>query len=570
MIDIDPADENVVSNGLIAIAEEMGEILQRSAHSSVVRETRDCATVVSDANGHAVAQAEMNAIHVNSIESVFSWARDHVDFATLRPGDALITNHPYQNAQHLNDIFVLLPVFHDGRLVAFASSVCHHIDVGGAIAGANASATDYLQEGLVIPFMRVELERDLLGGIVEKMLAANIRMATVVAGDFRAQISSVIRGRMLLERLFERHGTALVHGCMTRMLDRCAEQMRSALAALPDGEYEACDLMDGRTVDAEPLPIKVKLILRDGGAQVDLSECPDPVGWPINSTRASTEAAIMTIFACLLPAGTPINAGMFRPIEVRTRPGSLLDPLPPAPVRGRMAPVSRVASALKRALASAGCTRVSAGGGDATNFVTWTLRTADGYRMYSEGVACGYGAADGYDGESGLCQVLVNVLNTPIEAIERDHGFVRILAYGYVPDSGGAGRYRGGLGVRRCYEVLEDGVLLSTTGDRHSGAPWGFGGGADGACASYTLIRDGVATRIPPSSTMPVRKGDRFVAEAAGGGGFGDPRQRDRASVLLDFIHGRISRCAAIETYGMAEGELPAAGADRYLPSIPN
>lgn len=343
-------------------------------------------------------------------------------------------------------------------------------------------------------------------------------------------------------------------------------QMRAVLQAMPDGTHDAVDLMDGPRVGAPTIPIRVQLRIDGDTACVDLRDNDDAVRWPVNATRASSHAAVMTMFACQLPTGTPINAGLFRPIRILTRPGSILDPLPPSPVRGRMAPVSRVASALKRALAAAGAPRISAGGGDATNFITWTWQAPDGsYRMYAEGVAGGYGAGDTCDGESGLCQTLVNVLNTPVEAIERDHDFVRILEYTLIPDSGGAGRQRGGLAVRRRYEVLRDGVKLSTTGDRHGSRPWGLHGGQPGTSASYTIVRGGVHRQIPAAATEDLQRGDLFIAEAPGGGGWGDPRERSRDSVAQDLADGRISASAAREVYGMTEHEIAAT-----IPATPH
>ena len=207
---IDPADFNVITGAFKSVAQEMQDILLRSAYSSIVREAKDCSTCVMDAGARTVAQAEAIPIHMNSLAAAIPAIRAKYDLDNLRPNDAFLTNNPYENGQHLNDIIFILPVFHDDRLVAFTGTICHHLEVGGAVAGSNANATDLYQEGLIIPTMKIDVERDLDDGPVEQMISANVRLPDTIIGDFHAQISAAMRGRGLIRDLIERDRKSVV------------------------------------------------------------------------------------------------------------------------------------------------------------------------------------------------------------------------------------------------------------------------------------------------------------------------------------------------------------------------
>ena len=329
--------------------------------------------------------------------------------------------------------------------------------------------------------------------------------------------------------------------------------MRAAIESIPDGVYAASDTTDGRSLGDPLLHVRARVEIRGSDAIVDLTGTDDQVPWPINCPLASTEAAVQSVFAMLCQPGLGINDGSYRPIRIRTRLGSLVNPRYPAPVRGRMAIAHRVATCLKRALVEAIPERLSASGNDSTNFITMSFRSSGGYEMFSESVAGGTGACATDDGEDVVAQAIVNTANTPIECIETDHGFVRVRHYGLACDSAGPGRHRGGLGALRIYDILADDVLLSTSGDRHGSQPWGIAGGSPAGRSTYTVVRGGDSIPIPAISTVVLRKGDRFVVRLAGGGGYGDPRQRDRALVRADLAAGRISRNAAVACYGLED-----------------
>lgn len=550
MSTIDPADFNVISGAFKSIADEMSDIMQRAAYSSIVREAKDCSTCVMDAQGRTVAQAETIPIHMNSLAAAVPYIRERYDLSGVTPTDAFITNNPYQNGQHLNDIIFILPVFHRDQLIAFTGSICHHLEVGGAVAGSNADATEIFQEGIVLPTMQIDIEKDLGDGPVEQIIANNVRLPEIVLGDFHAQIAACMRGRALLQELFDRFGANMASTCMVELQDYSERMLRHAISALPDGEYYGEDQLDSRTLDGEKPTIRAKVVIAGDTATVDFRETDDQVSWPVNNPVASTQSAVLTVFGQLAGAGVPTNDGTYRPIEVITREGSILNPRRPAPVRGRMSASYRAASAVKHALASAAPAHFTAAGADTTNTITMSHRTAEQVDMFAEIIMGGNGAGEGCDGADVVAQMLSNTGNTPVEAIEMDHRFVRIREYALIQDSGGAGRFRGGLGARRVYEILEDDVLISTNSDRHESRPWSLAGGEEGSLAAFTVIRDGKAERIPGASNFHLNRGDQFVVEISGGGGFGDPREREQALVDDDVRCGRISLDAARTVYG--------------------
>jgi N-methylhydantoinase B len=443
-------------------------------------------------------------------------------------------------------------------LAAFTGSICHHLELGGAVAGSNADATELYQEGLILPTLRVDVEKDLDEGPVEQIIAANVRLPETIIGDFHAQISAVMRGRDLLQALFDRHGIELASACMEALQDYSEKMIRATIAGLPDGEYFAEDKLDGRTLNSRQPVIRARVTIDGDRALVDMSETDDQVPWPVNNPVASTHSAVLTVFGQLAGSGVPTNDGIYRPIEIKTRKGSLVDPHHPAPVQSRMSAAYRTASAVKRALAEAAPDQFSAAGADTTNSITMSRVGEDGYEMFCEIVMGGNGAGPTNDGAEVVAQMLSNTGNTPTEAIEMDNDFVRVAEYALITDSGGPGQQRGGLGVRRTYDVLHDGVLLSTYGDRHNTPPWSLAGGYEGSFSAFTLIRDGEEIRVPASTNMEVRRGDRFVIEISGGGGYGDPKTRDREAVRDDLACGRISAEAARDVYGLEPSEAAA------------
>lgn len=547
---LSPGDFAVVSGALRSVAGEMSEVLMRAAHSTIVRESRDFCTSVLDANGDTVAQAEGTPIQMNSLSAAMEWIHGKYDLATARPGDAFLLNNAYEHGQHLNDIILILPVFDtDGTLVAFAGNIAHHLEVGGAVAGSNAEAREIYQEGLILPSMRIDFERDLYGGPVEQIIEANVRCPDVVLGDLRAQVSSVLRGRARLQVLLERYGQAQITDAMSELQSYSERVMRNVIQQIPDGVYTGDDVLDGEKATDSLVPMRARITVSGSDVEVDLTECADQVAWPINVPVASTQSGTLTLFATLLGPEAITNAGTYRPFTLVTRKGSIVDPIHPAPVRGRMTGVYRMATAVKRALGAAVPQEVAAAGCDSTLTVTLSHRVDGRYDMFTEILAGGNGGAYGCDGAEAIPQILSNTGNAPVEAIERQHRFVRVLEYSLIADSGGAGEFRGGLGVRKRFEVLVDNVLLTTNGDRHQSSPWGLAGGSEGTRTAYIIHRADGPRAVNASGMHTLNKGDVFEMVISGGGGWGPAERRDAARIKADIRNGRVSENAARNHY---------------------
>lgn len=548
---LDAASFNVITNGLHAVASEMGEKLVRSAYSTIIREAADASTSLMDRDGGIVAQAHMCPIHMNSFGLVWRAFSERYDLAGLGPGEGLMTNDPYRGGQHLND-FVLFTPIHDGdELVGFSASIGHHIDVGGGAAGPNTSATEIFQEGLRMPLLRFEVDRDLgPGGWLADMIEANVRVPDLVIGDVRAQIAANRTGAARFLELVQRFGrerVLLAAGELQRYSERLA---RDVIERIPDGDYTATDFVDDNGFSDEPLPVQVRITVAGSDMVVDLEGSAPQGKGIVNSPLTATRSAVLGALALLLGGGRiPVNDGLFRPITVKVPYGSFLNPDQPVAVRARNSGCNRVYNAVMRAMADAVPGRIITSGHDTTNAIGLGHFGEDRYRVYMECVGGGWGASEAADGMDVVDCPLANCSNVPVESLEIDHPYMRIEEYAIRTDSAGAGRRRGGYGARRVYRILEDEVTFNVYSDRHRFAPWGIFGGRDAAPSRFAIERDGETIEVPSKANVVLRRGDRLVIEIAGGGGFGDPRERDRDAIRAELQDGFLSLDAARRAY---------------------
>jgi len=550
---IDQATFNIVSHGLHAIAQEMGEKLVRSAYSTIIREARDCSTSFLDREGRIIAQAQFCPIHMNSFGKVFeAFARRH-DVAALRPGEGLITNDPYSGGQHLNDVLLFTPVFYRGELVAFSASLGHHIDIGGGAAGPNARATDVFAEGLRIPLVKFEFDRDLgPDGILEQFIRTNVRAPDLVLGDFYAQIAANRIGERRFVEMLDRFGADRVLGAARALQDYSEKLGREAIAAIPDGTYEAEDFVDDNGFTEEPLRVKVAVTVKGDTLSVDLAGSSPQTKGMINSPLASTISSVYGAIALLLGGGSiPVNDGLYRPIRIDVPFGSFLNPSQPLAVRARNNACHRVYNAIMLAMAPVMPERVLTSGHDTTNAVGMGHLSDDGYKVYMEVVGGGWGASARSDGADVVDSYVGNCANVPVEALEQDYPFMAVEEYSLRRGSAGAGKRRGGLGVRRVYRILADNVAFNCYSDRFRFAPWGLFGGLAGQKTRFLVERAGRTIALDSKVNFPLLKGDRLVIEVAGGGGFGDPKARERELVRRDLKEGLITAEEAREIYGL-------------------
>lgn len=524
---IDPVTLNVIGTALAAVPREMAANLRRAAFSSVVREARDFSVALLDADGSVAAQADAIPILTAGISHAFRGLAGEVDLDALTADDVLLTNDPFSGGQHLQDIYLFRPIFYDGRRVAFGAAVAHHVDVGGAKAGLNAEATEIYQEGLRLPLARFSLSRDWHGGFVEKFIAANVRVPDIVIGDLDAQFAANATAAGRTTEVFDRYGPDTTLAAMAALQDYAERRLREAIRRIPPGEYYAEEVLDASTWGGDRAYVRAKVTVDDTAVHVDFTGTDAQVPANINCPLASTVSSVQSAIRCLLDEkDIPYNEGCNRPITCAVPYGSLLNPAPPAAVRARLTPASRVFDAVIRALAEALPERVVATGFDTTTSAALSHFDADAhaYQVVIEVMGGGWGAGAHNDGADALDNPISNCANAPVEALEIDYDHFRVVDYQLIPDTGGPGRHRGGLGFQRTYEATRDGVEFASYSDRHRFGAQGLFGGGEAAPGSFTLIRaDGRTERLPHVVSVRLNTGDRVRVRTGGGGGYGPP-----------------------------------------------
>ncbi len=539
---IDPVTLEVVRHAVFSVAEEMRAILMRSARSPVLKEAGDLSCALTDAQGQLVAQGRDIPIHLGVMAFTVREFLRRVPPSELRDGDVYFTNHLEVGGNHLPDVKAIMPVFHRGRLVAFAINLAHWPDVGGARRGSYvAAARDRYAEGLCIPpvplFLRGRPNEPML-----EMVLSNVRGREERRGDILAQYASNAVAASRLQEIFDRFGADVVTACMGRFLDESEAMMREEIAKVPPGEYAGEDWLDGDGVGEAPIRIAVRVRVAGETMCVDFDGTSPETPGPLNATRFVTASAVFYTARALLGPEIPANAGCYRPLDVRIPEGSVLNPGPEAPrVGGNHETSQRVVDALLRALAPVLPERIVAGGPGTSGLVMLSGRRPDGrpFILY-EVHGGGEGAGAARDGTNAVRVHMSNVMNTPVEVIESEYP-LRVECCELRPDSGGRGRHRGGLGLRRSYRVLCDHAELSTMVERMRVPPWGVFGGEDGAPFRVTCERAGEQVAVGGKENRDLCRGDLLVVESSGGGGYGPPEERPAELHEADLRNGYVT-----------------------------
>jgi N-methylhydantoinase B len=552
MSDVDPITLEVVKNALASTADEMALVIMRSAYSPVVRDTLDYSTALCDRDGRIVAQGLTLAVQLGTFPTVMGYVLEELGPAA-QPGDVYIANDPYGcGGQHLPDIYVIKPVFVDGVLEGYAATMAHHSDVGGIAPGSIAvHATEIYQEGLRIPLSKL-VDAGVENTTLLRLLEANTRQPTHVLGDLRAQLAACRVGERGLAALLDRYG-AEAHLYMDE-LQRVAERaMRAELAALPDGVHTFTDFIDGVGDDPVPIPIRVRVEIAGDEVFVDFDGTSPQVDASVNCPVGMVYAACYCAFRGIARAEIPNCEGYMTPIHVHAPAGTVVNPVLPAACGARGVIGYRVYDAVMGALAPLVPDRVIAAGEGGPTLVALGGYDEDRRPFGTTEVLVGnWGARAERDGLEGVSNPLANLGNQPVELIEADQP-LRVERYGLVPDSGGAGRHRGGLAYVREYTVLAERATLTIRTDRRDHPPYGLAGGEPGAPSTNVVVSGGEARELPtmPMEAHLLEQGDSFTHVSAGGGGFGDAFDRDPAAVLEDVLDGKVSVAAARERYGV-------------------
>lgn len=544
MSKVDPVLLEIVSHALVSAAEEMSITVWRTSRSTTVRELLDYSTAVFDGQGRNIAQAARMPVHLNSMELCLREViAHHLPLDRWQEGDIVVTNDPYCGGQHLPDFLAFKPVYVEGRRIAITCVLIHHVDVGGGAAGGyNAHAVEVFQEGFRLPPVKIQragaLQEDLFATILQ-----NVREPETFRGDFLSQIAALEVGARALRELAGRYGVATLEAVGAALLDHSEQAMRAALSALPDGVYSAEDFVDGDGLDEGQKRIAVRLTLVGDELKVDFTGTSAQARGPINATMATTMSAVY--YAVMAASGieTTGNSGCYRPITVTAPEGTLVNAQFPAPVSMRMLTGHRVATAVLRAFAEVVPERIPASYYGVTFNHAVNIRHGDGRRqVYFDAEVGGWGGHPEGDGPSGLSAGFHNQQNTPIEMIEAIYP-LRFEHYGFLPDSGGRGRMRGGLGLVREWRFLAERGLLNASFDAFESRPYGLAGGEPGSAGRLSVTRDGVVTALPAKTIGHVLlAGDIVRMETPGGGGFGDPAQRDPAAIAADLADGYVTR----------------------------
>lgn len=552
---VDPVTLEVVNNALVGVAEQMAATILRTSYSTVIREMLDYSTAVFDLNGRIIAQSCRIPIHLNSMSRSLRTTLDEaIPIGEWRPGDVVVTNDPYKGGQHLPDVQTFLPVFAGDDLVAICGTLGHHLDVGGMRPGSYAGdAVEIFQEGLRIPPIKLFHE----GRIDERLFAvieANIRQPAMTIGDLRAQTAALEIGRDGVLELIERYGVRTIMECLEEAIEASEGRLRDRLREIPDGAYESSYFVDDDGVVDEPIRIVTRVTIEDGTIHVDFTGTDPQRRSPINATLSSCESAVYFAVLSVIDPSIPANYGVYRPIRITAPEGTVVNAVPPAPVVGRNAITHTIVNSLMRALSQVVPERVTAAYYGMSNVHILAGDGGDGRDgwIFFDIEVGGWGARRDKDGLDCYSQGIHNLANTPIEMVEATYP-LRFRRYEFIPDTGGAGRQRGGLGVRRDIEFLDRSGSLNTQFDKFKVAPFGLFGGGEGATGGMVMNPDGPDPEELRSKTVNrvFRRGDVFSMRTQGGGGFGPPEERDRASVERDLREGKISDGHAREVYGL-------------------
>ncbi len=562
---VDPVTVSVIQGALENVATEMGHKLMRMSYSSIIRESEDFGAGLVDADGQGLAESAQSTPLQSGpipgyVQGMLRQLAERGD--EIRPGDVIMHNDAYAGASHGPDVAFIVPAFFRERLVGFAVTTAHHLDIGALTPGSCGivDAIDAYAEGLQFKSIKVyEAGRRIEP--VWQILRDNIRASDLVVGDMEAQIAASRIGAERFVALHERYGLETVEAAGEAAKDHAERLMRAAIAALPDGTWRATTFIDGYLDSEDPakknLPLAAAVTVEGDEMTVDLTGTADQVpDRPINMPLVGTVdiAVWLTVRSVLLDTAVhghvPVNSGLVRPIRIAAPRGCLANPVFPAPTIARFCPGNQLADTVMKALAQAVPEQVSAGIGN-LNVIAFSGLRGETHWVHMEIFEGSYGGRHGMDGMDAVDTLYANTRNNPIEDIE-SHLPLRVRRYELREDVCGAGRWRGGLGSVREFEYLDDGGG-SVEGEGHGYRPWGFRGGGDGRPASLVLERaDGSSTDLP--SKVPhtaVTAGDCFVCEGPAGGGYGDPLERDPDQVLEDVLDGYISAGTAERDYGV-------------------
>jgi N-methylhydantoinase B len=547
----DPIAFELFRNTLLSIADEMALTILRTAYSGVLRDNMDYSTAFCDGSGRTVAQGLTLPAHLSSFPDALAATIARYGDG-MKPGDIFCLNDPFEGGMHIPDVFVLKPIFFEGERLAFAATICHQTDMGGRVAGSNASdSTEIYQEGLRIPPVKM-FDGGVPNETLFRLLEKNVRVPVRVLGDIRAQLSACHIAEEAFLRLVHRQGAKQVAAYMEEVIDHTERLTRAVLRELPDGEWSFEDWIDDDGVDyGRPIRLFVTFRKRGESLVADWTGTASQPKGAITNTLSFTKAATYTCLKSVLSHDIPCNAGFYRAIDVIAPPGTIANGVLPAASAARGLTGFRMIDTCFGALANmlparsiasseGGNTGVSIGGyyPDRSPFI------------FVEFFCSAWGGRAWADGLDGNANLMANMSMPPVEITEAEQP-LRVHRTEFIQDVGGAGKYRGGASIRRDYEMLEAEAVLQVRSDRHDFRPYGLYGGSPGQPSQNVMNPDTERQQLPGKFTMTMKRGDVFSHRSAGPGGWGDPLERDPARVARDVRNEFVSRALARDAYGV-------------------
>jgi len=546
-MEVSPIDVEVVKNALLSVAEEMGVVLIRASQSTNIKERRDCSSGIFDADGATIAQAEHVPMHLGSMLGIIGRLRERYPLEEIRPGDMFITNDPFSGGgTHLPDITVAAPVFADGRLIAFVVNIAHHSDVGGRVAGSDSGdCTSVFEEGLRIPLVRFVDQGRLLEDVLA-FVTLNSRTPEERLADLQAQVAANRVGIQRLQEVAAKLGVEFLAAACRALLEHAERKIRQAVAQVPDGTYTFEDYMDDDGRGTVRIPIRVAITVQGDDIHLDFTGSGPQARGGINLVWPALQASVYYAVKAILDPTIPPNGGYFNAVRITAPPGTVVNAQTPAATAGRSDTAQRVADVIFGALAPIVPEKVVAAcnGAVTTSMFSGFDRDRNRHYAYLESQGGGMGARHDRDGLDGVQVHMTNTSNLPVEALENEYPLM-VDRLELVPDSGGRGKFRGGLAIRKEIRVIDHTCTFATHADRQHFPPWGLQGGEPGWCGSFTILRaaTGVAEILPTGkvSEIELHHGDVIRVQTPGAGGWGPVALRPRHLLDRDLRQGKVT-----------------------------
>ncbi|MCZ7590461.1 MAG: hydantoinase B/oxoprolinase family protein [Gaiella sp.] len=551
---LDPVRLEVIRNQLDGIAEEMEVALVRSAYSSIVKEGHDASTALFDASGEMIAQSTSLPAQLGLMGPAVRSILARFPVGEMADGDVFILNDPYEGGSHIPDVSIVAPVVHDGRVAGLTASIAHHMDMGGKSPGSlPTDSTEVFQEGIRFPPLRL-YRAGVPDEAVHAVLERNVRIPETVLGDLRAQLAATHVGRTRFVALIDRYGADVLDAAVDELLRRGEAIARARIERIPDGAYTFEDYLDNDGIDLDtPVAIRATVIVSGSELTVDFTGSSPQVRGPMNADTSAVHSAVYFVVRAVVGGDAPRNGGVYRPVTLVLPPGTVVNPLPPAPVNARTQTMKRICDAMLGALVPAVPGRIPAAPSGLERVLIFggTQPETGEQFVCSDLDTGGSGAGPESDGVDVIRTDIGNTTNVPAESLELSYP-LRVHRSSFREGSAGAGRRRGGLGHVKEIEILHGPVSFTIRENRHYTRPWGLYGGLPGALSVAEIHRRaGGVESVPALGMYTLSTGDRIVCRCSGGAGYGDPLEREPELVLADLLDHKLTLAEAREEYGV-------------------